>query len=114
MRTQAEAIDIMHQAAKRCGLLYGDRLREVFLYGSYARGDQTAESDVDILMTAEATSTEIAALRGMVARIASDLSLANDVTVSLTVKPREQFMRFSAAMPYYRNVLREGLRYDGQ
>lgn len=28
--------------------LYGARLRKVVLYGSYARGDQTARSDIDV------------------------------------------------------------------
>lgn len=114
MCTQAQAITILRQAARRCGALYGDRLREAYLYGSYARGEQHDESDVDILMTVEAAPVEIAARRADVARIASDLSLTHDVTVSLTVKPQEQFARFSEAMPYYRNVVQEGIRYDGQ
>jgi len=30
--------------------VYGDRLKGVFLYGSYARGDYHDESDVDVLI----------------------------------------------------------------
>lgn len=30
--------------------LYGERLRGVYLFGSYARGDFDSDSDVDILM----------------------------------------------------------------
>ena len=30
--------------------LYGPRLRGVYLFGSYARGDQDSESDVDVLI----------------------------------------------------------------
>ncbi len=30
--------------------LYGDRLRGVYLFGSYARGEADAESDVDVLI----------------------------------------------------------------
>jgi predicted nucleotidyltransferase len=30
--------------------LYGKRLSKIFLYGSYARGTQTAESDIDFLV----------------------------------------------------------------
>ncbi len=30
--------------------IYGDRLKGVYLYGSYARGEQDGESDVDVLV----------------------------------------------------------------
>jgi len=30
--------------------IYGDRLRGVYLYGSYARGSQDPESDLDVLI----------------------------------------------------------------
>lgn len=30
--------------------LYGDRLHEVILYGSYARGDYDEESDIDLMV----------------------------------------------------------------
>ena len=29
--------------------LFGDRLKNIWLYGSYARGDQTDESDIDVM-----------------------------------------------------------------
>ena len=31
-------------------LLYGDKLKGVFLFGSYARGEQDPESDFDVLI----------------------------------------------------------------
>ena len=43
----------------------------------------------------------------------SRLSLEHDITVSVTVKPLEQFRRYQTALPYYRNVVREGIRYAG-
>jgi predicted nucleotidyltransferase len=30
--------------------IYGERLAKIILYGSYARGEQTPESDIDLLV----------------------------------------------------------------
>jgi len=45
--------------------------------------------------------------------VTSRLSLEHDITVSVTVKPLEQFQRYQTALPYYQNVVREGIRYAG-
>lgn len=41
------ALEELKQALSK---LYGERLRGVYLYGSYARGDFTEDSDVDVLV----------------------------------------------------------------
>ena len=109
MCTQRDAIRIMREAKERCGIFIP--IKEAYLYGSYARGDFHPESDVDILITADIRPEDISKYRGQIAAITSELSLENDVTVSVTVKPEEQFRRFSEAMPFYRNVKAEGIRY---
>jgi predicted nucleotidyltransferase len=61
--------------------LYGDRLRGVYLFSSYARGEQDAESDVDILIvlsTYERYNLEIE----RTGELTSNLSLNYDVSIS--------------------------------
>lgn len=69
--------------------------------------------DIDILLTVDLEQAEIAKHRNDVAKVTSRLSLEHDITVSVTVKPLEQFRRYQTALPYYRNVVREGIRYAG-
>lgn len=107
------AISIMHEAFHSCNDILGGRLHSGYLYGSYARGDYDAESDVDILLTADMSNEELSAYQRQIARIASRMSLLHDVTVSVTVDPAEQFDRYQSILPYYRNVLQEGVRYGG-
>lgn len=46
-----EKIRTLVQDLKReLGAIYGERLKEVYLYGSYARGEADSESDVDVLV----------------------------------------------------------------
>lgn len=48
-----------------------------------------------------------------VAEIASDLSLEHDVTVSISVKSAELFEKYQNVLPFYQNVIREGVKYAG-
>ena len=111
MCTQSEAMRIFKEAVEACQRVLDGKVKDAWLYGSYARGDFHEESDIDILLTAEMTAAELKEYRHDISVINSDLSMEHDVTVSVTVKPLEQFSRYADTLPYYRNVLREGIAY---
>lgn len=61
--------------------LYGERLRDVILFGSWARGDATPDSDIDLLVILD----EVHSRRKELARMSDILwrhSLANDTVVT--------------------------------
>ena len=64
---------------------------------------------MDILLTVP--SDDLAPLRKIAADVTSRLSLEHDVTVSVSIKPSDQFKRYGTSVPYYQNVIREGIRY---
>lgn len=111
MCTRNQAIDILGEVFRTCGSIFSNNLTDAILYGSYARGDYHSESDVDIMLTVDSNAENISSHRREIASIASELSLKYDVTVSITVKPLEQFQRFASVLPYYKNVIKEGIRY---
>ena len=106
-----DARKILKEVYEAAHELFGDKLRDVYLYGSYARGDFREDSDVDILVSVDLPPDELASFWRTFAHIGSEVSLENDVTVSIAWKSYDQFHRYSASLPYYRNVLREGIRY---
>lgn len=111
MCNQSRAIEILDEVYGLCNPIYNNKICDAYLYGSYARGDYTEESDVDILLTVNMTPSEITKYRRDLAFVSSDLSLKHDVTVSITAKPIEQFRQYSSVLPYYKNVIGEGIRY---
>ncbi len=111
MCTQNQAIGILGEVYASCNHIFDNSVKDAYLYGSYARGDYHSESDIDILLTVDMNSNEIAKYRNAIASVTSDLSLKYDVTVSVTIKPLEQFLRFADVLPYYKNVIGEGIRY---
>ena len=110
MCTQNEAIVILREVYECCEAIFGS-IKEAYLYGSYARGDYHEESDVDILLTVDQPQSAISKRRMDIARLSSDLSLQHDITVSISVKPAEQFERYNTVLPFYQNVVREGIKY---
>lgn len=107
---QSEAIEILNETYRRCQNVFPGGIQDAYLYGSYARDDFDSGSDVDILLTVDILPTELSAYRNRIAAVSSELSLAHDITVSIAVKPLEQFRRYSEVLPYYQNVLRESIR----
>lgn len=52
--------DIMYKFAKQIRSIFGDSLKKVVVYGSYARGDYQKNSDIDIMILVDADDVEIA------------------------------------------------------
>ena len=111
MCNQSQAIQILGEVRRACDPVFGSLLKDAYLYGSYARGDYHAESDIDILLTVDLEQTELSKYRNAMAEITSDLSLKHDITVSVTVKPLEQFQKYANVLPFYQNVIKEGIPY---
>lgn len=113
MDAQRKAINILDEAVTVCSKLLGNKVTDAYLYGSYARGDYHPESDVDILLAVDMEPEELQKYRRKISTVNSDLSLEHDITVSITVKALAQFRKYADTLPYYMNVLREGIRYGG-
>jgi len=86
--------------------LYGKRLKGVYLFGSYARGDYDESSDVDVLIVLDTCASYWAELVRS-GQLASDLSLEYGLTISRTIMTEEQWR--SADWPVLRNIRAEGV-----
>ena len=42
--------------------------------------------------------------------IAADLGLENDIVISPTVIPYNEFLQYQEKLPYYRNIIKEGVK----
>jgi hypothetical protein len=60
-----DPLDIVRQVAHDLRALYGERLRGVMLFGSWARGDAHPESDVDLLVVLDRVESPWKELRRM-------------------------------------------------
>lgn len=109
MCTRNQLYDITEKIAELSKGVFGDKLESVILYGSYARGEETSESDIDIMVLANVQREELTKYKKFFTHLTSELGLMNDVVVTVTLKDTETFNRYLDAVPFYSNVLREGI-----
>ena len=88
----------------------GDSLKQMILYGSYARGDYQKDSDIDIVAIVKGDREKLQRELKKVWDISSDLELEYGTIVSPTVIPFEEFEKYKDDLPYYRNIQKEGVK----
>lgn len=104
----ADQLQLLSQEVKQSLTeLYGDRLDQVVLYGSYARGDFHAESDVDFLVVLRDNTFRQSQESDKYWDLTWNIWLQYGVWLSI----RTAFIdKYNASdLFYYRNVRREGI-----
>jgi len=98
--------DLLPTLRRELSALYDGRLRDVYLYGSYARNEADPESDCDILIVLD----DFASYGGELERtadLASRLSLDFGVSISLVFVREEEWERGDS--PFLDNVREEAV-----
>lgn len=112
MTTKIE--NILKIFAKKMLELYGDDLAKVVLYGSYARGDNRENSDIDIMVLVRASDDVIKEKMNEIYDFAFDIEMDTGIDISPVVKNEEQYNYWLDTLPYYKNIQNEGvLLYAG-
>ena len=93
--------------------IYKDNLDKVILYGSYARGDYTEDSDVDIMILLRITDLEIKNYRELLTELTYDFNTNYDIDIKPIAKNKDEFIKWVNAYPFYANVQREGVELFG-
>ncbi len=88
--------------------IFGNNLRDVKLYGSYARGEQTDESDVDVFVLVDMPKSKLNSYRRRVSDISSELDLKYGTLLSIKLQDTDTFYRYNKTLPFFKNVVSEG------
>lgn len=93
--------------------IYGGHLITVLLYGSYARGDFNADSDIDIMILVDLNDSEIRVLREQLAAITYDFNSIHNLEIMPMTKNYGFFKELEDEYPFYSNIKKEGITlYD--
>ncbi|MBR3762643.1 MAG: nucleotidyltransferase domain-containing protein [Lachnospiraceae bacterium] len=108
MCTEARLNKILSALIESYRSVYGSNIVDIVLYGSYARGDYTEDSDIDVVAVVHGYRIELQKKLKTVWDVAAEIGLENDVIVSPAVIPYDEFIKYRCTLPYYRNIAEEG------
>ena len=86
--------------------LYGDRLRDVILYGSWARGEGTEDSDIDVLVVLKGKIYPGEEIDRMIDLI-TEINLKYETLLAIYPVSEEDYAIINS--PLMKNVRREGI-----
>ena len=100
---------LLGQYVEEVKKIYGERLKSVILYGSYARGDFRPDSDVDIMILLDMSDVGLKAYSQQLSYMTYDFNLDNDLDIKPIVKSEDHFRKWVVNYPFYANINKEGV-----
>ena len=92
--------------------IFGEKLKDIILFGSYARGDYDDESDVDIAVLADIQREDERDYTDSVVALMVEIDRKHNYSILLTpiILSYSFFIKWQDTIPFYNNVLNEGVR----
>lgn len=106
--------DLLQDLESRLRTIYGSKIKKVYLYGSYARGDNKEGSDVDIMVLVDMSQEEIAKQRERVLDAVVDLTTQHGLVLSVIENNYDYFYEWADVIPFFANIEKEGIDIIGQ
>jgi uncharacterized protein len=105
VRTQDEVAAILSELRHRLNARYGERMRDLYLFGSYARGEALPGSDLDVLIVLDRIDSYWEEIERS-GDITAALSLENDLAIIRVFVTEGDWE--AGELPLIRNVRAEG------
>lgn len=100
METLAEYTHKLHE-------IFQEKLMLVVLFGSYARGENTSDSDIDILALVDGTEQDLEQYRHRIASMSFEFNLEYDTDIQLITMSTEYYHKWQQVHPLLTNIERD-------
>jgi predicted nucleotidyltransferase len=88
---------------------YGNILKAVILYGSVAKGTQTSESDIDIIVLVDGDQTILRQYEDKLCDVSTDISLKYLKVFSIIDISYQEYQDWMQTSPFYKSISQEGV-----
>ena len=100
---------ILSSVSQKARGTFGDALKNVILFGSYARGDYDVESDIDIMLLVDMSADELVSYRKIMINFSTDMDLQHGVFTSIKLQDLPTFEKWKDTLPFYQKLQAEGV-----
>lgn len=111
--TDKTALKLLNEIEYHLRKIYGNKLKKIILYGSYARNDQNKESDMDIMILLDASDDEIKQYREQVLNVVVNLTTRYGIVISTIENNFNYFNNWVEDIPFFLKVKEEGVEIYG-
>ncbi len=105
--------NLLKQYVEEVRKIYGNHLKSVVLYGSYARGDFRPDSDIDIMILVDLTDMEVEQYRKQLSWSTYDFNEEHHTDIKPIAKSDAHFKKWLGVYPFYTDVQKEGVELYG-
>ena len=89
--------------------LFGEKLKSVIVYGSYARGDYNEHSDIDVMILVDTDRAGVSPLEKKICDFTYDFNDEHGTDIMPVVQSNTHFDYWKKADMFYRNVEKDGV-----
>ena len=86
--------------------IFGSVLEQIILYGSFARGTHTDQSDIDIALLVRSYTED---MHDKMIDLTVDLELEYNKVLSVLLIDYDNFIEWENVLPFYQNVKKDGI-----
>ena len=89
--------------------IYGNHLKQIILYGSYARGDYQDDSDIDLMVLVDLPEGEMDCYSDELSEMGFEYNISYGIWIMPVVKNIEHFQNWCGVYSFYNNAMKEGI-----
>ncbi len=103
----SKIIKLLSELEEQLIKVFNDRLKKVILFGSYAKGNNDDESDIDIMVLVD--EKDLKKYDDVILDLTVDLSIKYAILPSIFLENSENFLEYRNYRPLFRNIYEEGI-----
>lgn len=103
-----DIMPILAEFTESAKSIYGQHLKKVILFGSFARNEQTADSDIDVFLIVDMSVDELKKFDHDISDASYDVTILYDIPMYPIAVSQQQFERYRNVSQFYQNVCHDG------